>query len=157
MAASPPFLLASAPHGNFLLDKDAPRTPPRCLEGPEKLLNDKFYNPKQYLFYKICYKLSPWLCWCWGSPWGWGDGPRTPPRCLEGVRIKFLMAIITMPNNISSLKYALISVPVLADVGVPYGVGDGSRAPPWCPEGSGKSSKWQILLCLTIVVLWNML
>ena len=47
----------------------------------------------------------------------------------RGVRIKFLTAIIAMPNNTSSLKYALISVPGLADVEVPHGVGDGPRAP----------------------------
>ena len=32
-----------------------------------------------------------------------------------------------MPNNISSMKYAVKSEPGLADVGVPHGDGDGSR------------------------------
>ena len=40
------------------------------------------------------------------------------------------MTNLTMPNNISSMKCALKSVPGLADVGVPHGVGDGPRAPP---------------------------
>ena len=34
------------------------------------------------------------------------------------------MTNLTMPNNISSMKYALKSVPGLADVGVPHGDGD---------------------------------
>ena len=40
------------------------------------------------------------------------------------------MISVTMPNNIASMKYALKSVPGLADVGVPHGVGDGPRAAP---------------------------
>ena len=37
------------------------------------------------------------------------------------------------PNNGSSMNYALKSVPGLADVGVPHGVGDGPRTPaPGC-------------------------
>ena len=40
-----------------------------------------------------------------------------------GVRKKFELANLTMPNNISSMKYTLKSVPVLADVGVPMGMG----------------------------------
>ena len=32
-----------------------------------------------------------------------------------------------MPNNVSSMKYALKSVPGLADVGVPHGGEDGPR------------------------------
>ena len=31
---------------------------------------------------------------------GDGDGPRTPPRCLEGVWKKFQMTNLTIPNNI---------------------------------------------------------
>ena len=34
-----------------------------------------------------------------------------------------------MPNYVSSMKYALKSVPGLADVGVPHGVEDGPRTP----------------------------
>ena len=43
------------------------------------------------------------------------------------VRKKFQMTNFTMPNNICSMKYALKSVPGLADVGVPHGDGDGTR------------------------------
>ena len=37
------------------------------------------------------------------------------------------MTNFSMPNNVSSMKYALKSVPGLADVGVPHGVEDGAR------------------------------
>ena len=56
---------------------------------------------------------------------GDGDGPRTSPICLVGVRKRFPMTYFTISNNISSLKHALKSVPGLADVGVSYG--DGPR------------------------------
>ena len=72
---------------------------------------------------------------------GDGDGPRATPRWLEGVWKKFQMTNLTMPNNSCSLKYALKSVPGLADVGVPHGDGDGPITPPRCVEGSGKSFK----------------
>ena len=39
------------------------------------------------------------------------------------------MTNLIMPNNISSMKYSLNSVPGLADVGVPHGVEDGPRTP----------------------------
>ena len=35
-----------------------------------------------------------------------GDGPRTPPRWLEGVWKKFQMTNFIMPNNFSFMKYA---------------------------------------------------
>ena len=35
------------------------------------------------------------------------------------------MTIFDVPNNVSSMKYALKSVPGLADVGVPHGDEDG--------------------------------
>ena len=54
------------------------------------------------------------------------------------VRKIFQMTNSTMPNNISSMKYSLNSVPGLADVGVLHGVGDGPRAPPRCLEGQEK-------------------
>ena len=38
------------------------------------------------------------------------------------------MTNLTMPNNFCFMKYALKSVPGLADVGVPHGDGDGPRA-----------------------------
>ena len=40
------------------------------------------------------------------------------------------MTNFDMPNNVSSMKYALKSDPGLADVGVPHGDGDGPRTPP---------------------------
>ena len=43
------------------------------------------------------------------------------------VRKKFQMTNFTMPNNVSSMKYSLKSVPGLADVGVLHGDGDGPR------------------------------
>ena len=52
---------------------------------------------------------------------GDGDGPRAPPRCMEGVWKKFRMTNFIMPNNFFSMKYSLKSVPGLADVGVPHG------------------------------------
>ena len=70
---------------------------------------------------------------------GDGDGLRTPPRWLEGVWKKFQMTNLTMPNNVSSMKCALKSVPGLADVGVLHWDGDGPRTPPRCLERSGKS------------------
>ena len=48
------------------------------------------------------------------------------------------MTTFTMPNNISSVKYAQKSVPGPADVGVTHG--DGPRAPYRCPGGSEKIS-----------------
>ena len=67
-----------------------------------------------------------------GVPHGVEDGPRTPLRCLEGVWKKFQMTNFDMPNNVSSMKYALKSVPGLADVWVPHGVEDGPRTTPRC-------------------------
>ena len=66
---------------------------------------------------------------------GDGDVPRTPPRWLEGVWKKFQMTDLTMPDNFSFMKYAEISVPGLADVGVPHGDGDVPRTPPRWLEG----------------------
>ena len=42
------------------------------------------------------------------------------------------MTSFIMPNNVFLVKHALKSVPGLADVGVPHGVGDGPRTPPRC-------------------------
>ena len=55
------------------------------------------------------------------------------------------------------MKYALKSVPGLADVGDPHGIGDGPLALPRCLGGAGKSFKRLILLCPTISLLRNML
>ena len=60
---------------------------------------------------------------------GDGDGPRTPPRCLEVVRKKFQMTNLTLTNNFYYIKYALKSVPGLAEVGVLQGDGDGPKTP----------------------------
>ena len=46
------------------------------------------------------------------------------------VRKKFQMTNFTMPNNSCSMKYALKTVPGLADVGVLHGVGVGPRGAP---------------------------
>ena len=46
------------------------------------------------------------------------------------IRKKFQKTNFTMPNTSSSMKYALKSVPGLANVGVPHGDGDGLRAHP---------------------------
>ena len=62
-----------------------------------------------------------------GVPNGDGDGPRTPPRCMEGVWKRCQMTNFITPNNVSSMNYALKSVLGLADVGVPYGDQDGPR------------------------------
>ena len=70
---------------------------------------------------------------------GDGDGLGASPRCQEGVRKKFQMTNFTMPNNVSSMKYSLKSVPGLADVGVLDG--DGPRTPPRSLERSLKSLK----------------
>ena len=51
------------------------------------------------------------------------------------------MTNFNMPNNVSSMKYALKSVPGLADVGVPHGDGDGAELHPDVWGGSGKSFK----------------
>ena len=67
-----------------------------------------------------------------GDPHGDGDGPRTPPRCLDGVRKKFQMTNLSMPNNSSLMKYALKAVPGVADVGWGWG---------W-PQNSTQMSGW---------------
>ena len=47
-----------------------------------------------------------------------------------GVWKNFQMTNFTMPNNISTMMYALKSVPGFADVGVPHGGEDGPVTPP---------------------------
>ena len=68
-----------------------------------------------------------------GSPMGMGTVSELHPD-VWGVWKKFQMANVAMPNNISSMKYALESVSGLADVGVPHGDGDGPVSP---APGSG--------------------
>ena len=53
---------------------------------------------------------------------------------IREVQKKFQMTNFTMPNNFSSMKYSLKSVPGLADVGVHHGDGDGPITP---APGSG--------------------
>ena len=79
--------------------------------------------------------------------------PELHPDVWMGVWKKFQMTNPTMPNNVSSMKYALKSTPGLADVRVPHGDGDGPTTPPRCMEGSGKSFKRLILICLTLSLL----
>ena len=45
---------------------------------------------------------------------------------------KFRVTNIIMPNKNCSIKFALKSVPGLADVGVQHGAGDGPKTPPRC-------------------------
>ena len=75
-----------------------------------------------------------------GSSMGLGMAPEPHPD-VEGVRKRFQMTNLTIPNNFSYTKYAKISVPGLADVGVPHRDGDGPRTSPRCLEGSGKIFK----------------
>ena len=48
------------------------------------------------------------------------------------------MTNVTIPNNFCYVKYALKSVPGLADVGVLHGDGDGRRTPARCLGGVRK-------------------
>ena len=67
------------------------------------------------------------------SVWGWG-WPHDPTQMSGEVTKKFQMTNFTMPNNSCSMKYALKSVPGLADIGVPNGDEDGPGTP---APGSG--------------------
>ena len=75
-----------------------------------------------------------------GIPMGLGMVPDLHPDVRE-VRKKLQMINFTMPNNISTMKYALKSVSGLADVGVLHGDGDGPRASPRCQGSPEKISK----------------
>ena len=59
--------------------------------------------PNKLTFMKYAEKSVPGLADV-GVPHG--DGPRTPPRWLEGVWKQFQMTNLTMPNNFSSMEYA---------------------------------------------------
>ena len=52
------------------------------------------------------------------------------------------MTNFNMPNNVSSMKYALKSVPGLADVGVAHGGKDGSRTP--APGSGSKMAPYHV-------------
>jgi len=60
---------------------------------------------------------------------------------MEGDWKKLQMTNFDMPNNVSSMKYALKSICGIADVGVPHGDGDGPRTPYRCWEWSRKFFK----------------
>ena len=62
--------------------------------------------PNNFSFMKYAEKSVPGLADV-GVPHGDGDGPRTPPRCMEGVWKKFQMTNFNMPNNVSYIKNAL--------------------------------------------------
>ena len=68
---------------------------------------------------------------------GMGMAPELHPDLWRSQNF-FQMANLTMPNNVSSMKFAQKSVSGFADDGVPHGVGDGSVTP---APGSG-SKKW---------------
>ena len=66
-----------------------------------------------------------------GSPMGMGMDSELYPDVCSGLE-KSRMTNLTMLNNFCFMKYALKSVPGLADVGVLRG--DGPRTPPRCLE-----------------------
>ena len=62
---------------------------------------------------------------------GMGMAPELHPDVWIGME-KSGMTNLTMLNNFCFMKYALKSVPGLADDGVPHGDGDGPRTPSRC-------------------------
>ena len=64
------------------------------------------------------------------------------PDVHGGLEKKFQLTTFTMPNNVSSMKYALKAVPGLPDVGVPHGGEDGPRTP--APGSGSKIYKRQV-------------
>ena len=88
-----------------------------------------FTMPNKIYLMKHALKSVPGLAEV-GVPHRDGHGPRTPPRCMGRVWKKFQMTNFDMPNNFSSMKCVLKSVPGLPDAGVPHGDGDG-------PQNSG--------------------
>ena len=59
----------------------APRAPPRCLRGPEKIQMTNFNMPDITSSMKYALKSVPGFADI-GVPHG--NGPRAPPRCMEG-------------------------------------------------------------------------
>ena len=103
------------------------RTTPRCVgQVWKKFQMTIFYRPDNVSSMKYALKLVPGLVDV-RVPHGDGDGPRTPPRCMEGVWKKFQVTNFNMPNKVSYMKNALVSVPGLPDVGVLHGGEDGPR------------------------------
>ena len=100
-------------------------------EVRKKFQMTNFTMPNNSCSMKYALKLVPGLADV-GVPHGVEDGPRTTPRCVGRIWKKFQMTNFIIPNNSCSMKYALKSVPGLADVGVPHGVEDGPRTTPRC-------------------------
>ena len=69
---------------------------------------------------------------------GMGTAPELQPDVWGRSGKKFQISNFDTPNNVSSMKYALQSVPGLADVGFPHGDGE---APGLHPDVWGKSGK----------------
>ena len=65
-----------------------------------------------------------------------GMAPELHPYVWKGSGNK--MTIFDTPIYVSSMKYALKSVPGLADFGVPHGDGNGYRTSARCLEGVRK-------------------
>ena len=129
-------------------DDDGPRTPPRCLQEVRKSFRLPFSLSLTIRIYSMKYALKSVTGLAdVGVPPEVGVGPRTSPRCLEEVWKKFQITILTIPSNINSMKYALKSVPGLADVRVPHGVGVGSRTSPRCTEEVWKKFS---ITCITM-------
>ena len=61
---------------------------------------------------------------------GDGVGPQNSTKMSGGSEKKFQMTNLAMLNNFCFMKYALKSVPGLADVEVPHGVEVKARFPP---------------------------
>ena len=73
-----------------------------------------------------------------GSSMGVGMAPGPHPDVWRGQK-KVSSDYFTMPNNVSSMKCALKSVPGLPDVGVPMGMGMAPELHPDVWRGSEKS------------------
>ena len=120
-------------------DGDGLRTPPRWLEGVWKQFQITHLTmPNNFSFLKYAETSVPGLADV-GVSHGDGDGPRTPPRWLEGVWKKFKMTNLTMPNNFSVMKYAENQSLALHMLGSPMGMGMAPELHPDGWRGSGKS------------------
>ena len=107
--------------------------------------------PINFSFMKYAEKSVPGLADV-GVLHGDGDGPRAPPRCPKGVWKFFQMTNLTMPNNFYYMKYALESVPGLADVGVLHGDGVGPQNSTKMSGGSRKGQKKFQMTTLTMLI-----
>ena len=107
--------------------------------GQKKCQMTNLTIPNNFCYMKYAEKSFPGLPDV-GVLHGDGDGPMTPSQMSGEVMKKFQMTNFSMPNNSCTMKYALKSVPGLADVGVPQGDWDGPRTPPRCQGGPEKNS-----------------